>query len=175
MARFRNQSIPRAVSKRQTLWGLSVISGGFTGIAANSKLLFASASSAGLAPQLPQTLIRIRGMMNVVSDQVVATEFPSGAFGIAVVNETARALGITALPGPISDPLFPWVVHQFFDQEFQFISATGVQSPADREYVIDSKSMRKLKDEQAIIFMFELGSGVGANVAFQGRLLMKAG
>jgi len=176
MARFSNRSIPRrAVSQRQTLWTVGVSAAAYVTIAASSKTLFGSITNAVLAPFLPTTLVRIRGVVTVKSDQIAASENLIGAFGIAVVNATAQALGVTALPGPIGDPLYPWIVHQYFMHSFEFGSGIGFQSPADTQYIIDSKSMRKLRDDQALIMMFEVNSAVGGDALFQGRMLFKAG
>ena len=54
-------------------------------------------SAIGLALR-PFTLIRVRGIFTIASDQSAATETQVGALGVAVVSEQAASIGVTAVP-----------------------------------------------------------------------------
>ncbi len=108
------------------------------------------------------------------SDQSVATEEVFGAFGIGLVNVVAGALGITALPGPATHLLWPgWFVWQPFMQRLEFKSAVGIEPGFFKEYVIDSKAMRKVKEDESLMGMLELKTPTGASFALTGRILVK--
>ena len=157
--------------KRQTDWRLSLVSVGFTTVATSTKSLLASLSAATLGVIAPSTVVRTRGMITVTSDQGAAIEDQIGSFGMAFVNEVARALGVTALPGPTTDVLFDgWFVHQFFQQ-----AGIRADDPVGRTYVIDSKAMRKFDSDLGLVFMCENTGAHGLNIAVQLRMLIKAG
>ncbi len=114
----------RQTSKRQTDWAFSLVAVASVNVPANSKVLLASITSAALAFTAPSTIVRTRGIIAVGSDQAAASEFQLGGFGVSLASETARALGITALDGPSSDPTSDrWFVHQFIAQRFDVNSA----------------------------------------------------
>ncbi len=179
MARFRRQNVGRAGPKRLTDWSLGVLSTGFVAIAAQTKVLLVSFSSAALAVDAPATIIHTRGIIAIASDQIVATEDQVGAFGIAFVNETARALGVTAIPGPGTDSLYDgWFVHQQFAQHFMFAAGTerAFDARGATQYVIDSKAMRKFESDEGMVVMLEntdANDGFLASVSL--RFLIKAG
>ncbi len=141
--------------RRLTDWAFGVQATGYTTVAAGSKVLLASIASTALLPIAPATVIRTRGYISVASDQSAGIEDVIGAFGMAFVNETARALGVTAIPGPASESLFDgWFVHQLF--EFKHISNTS--SPQSMGFEIDSKAMRKFDSDLGLVFMVENNS-----------------
>ena len=95
-----------------------------------------------------------------------------GAFGIAVVSDIARATGITAIPGPFTDSDWDgWFVHQFFAGRYAFDDATGARI-LSWEYEIDSKAMRKVGGDEAIVFVGESRSGA-VQMLSHVRLLFK--
>ncbi len=92
----------------------------------------------------------------VTSDQQIATETQIAAFGLCVVSDQALAIGITAVPTPVTDLGSDlWFVHQMTFNDFTFASAASYQSSAGRIYEIDSKAMRKVNDDQDIVLVFE--------------------
>ena len=162
--------------KRATDWQLATLSSGYVTVAANSKVLIASIGSSALAGISPATIVRTRGMLSVASDQSAAPEAQIGGFGVGFVNEVARALGVTALPGPVNEALWDgWFVHQFFQQRFEELSQVGFDTTGAIQYVIDSKAMRKFESDEGLVFMVENNATTGFQVALQLRLLVKAG
>ena len=94
---------------------------------------------------------------------------------MALINETARALGVTAIPGPGTDSLYDgWFVHQFVMQKL--IRASGVGFTEGQVYEIDSKAMRKFEGDEGLVFMVENNSPTdGFDIIVGLRILIKAG
>ncbi len=152
MARRVITRAPVRAPRRKTTWG-AINSLDTTSIAVSTNVLVGSFSAAGLANLGPSTLIRVRGLIDIRSDQNAASEKATGAMGISVVTETARALGVTALQGPGSEAASDaW-------QTWQGIVApptTGASgSTLTVQYMIDSKAMRKLGDLDSIVLLVE--------------------
>ena len=65
------------------------------------KIILASVtlSNPGIAETVRRTILDY----TILSDQVAVTEVQSGALGMIVVNDVVAALGITAVPGPVTD------------------------------------------------------------------------
>ena len=167
-------------ARRGTVWVASADVSAKTGLAAATAILDQSFTAAQLAAAGASagTIVRTRGDLWVVTDQLVATEEPFGAMGMAVVSEPARVTGITAVPAPItnedSDLFF---VHQFWQAGFVFnqIDATGVQlGNYWSHYSFDSKAMRKLNDDQAIVVTMENAEATnGVRYILKFRMLIK--
>ncbi len=164
-------------SPRLTDWALGTFPISSTAIPAATKVLAVSFGAAVLTTVGPGTIIRTRGTLWVGSDQTTATEDQAGALGIAFVNETARALGVTAIPGPATDALFDgWFVHQFIAQRVYNITNAGVDMAAGHVYNIDSKAMRKFEGDEGLVIMLENTGSTDGFVAMLGlRFLVKAG
>ncbi len=125
----------------------------------------------------PFTIVRTRILVGIVSDQSIASEVQIGAVGMAVVSDQAEAIGITAVPTPITDMASDlWFVHQLLFNEFTFLDATGFQDQSMRQYAIDSKAMRKVQDGEDVILSAESSSSAGTGgftLAIGGRILVK--
>jgi len=136
--------------------------------------LLASLNAAALA-LTPFTIIRTRMNIHVISDQAAANELQFGAVGAAVVSLQASAIGVTAVPTPVTDmgsDLF--FVHQ------NYVGAgfgTGVAAPGRIEgqfLTVDSKAMRKVNDDQDLVLVTEFDSeGGGQIVSVAARFLLK--
>ena len=175
MARVVGRQMNARRTRRATDWSLGLIAAGKTSVAANSKVLVASLSEASLLPIAPATVVRTRGAVQISSDQSAADEDQIGSIGVAFVSEVARALGVTAIPGPSTETLWDgWFVHQFFQQRFLFASNTG-EHLGLRQYEIDSKAMRKFEGAQGLVFMCENTGSFGFEIMWQMRFLVKAG
>ena len=174
MARGRQVSrVPVRGPRRLTTWGL-LSSTAFTAVPAASKLFLGSLSAATLSENPRSTLVRIRGVLAIRSDQQAAIEQAQGAFGIAVVRDTARAIGVTALPGPITDGS-----GDYWQTWMGLIAPTHTPSIANGggggtiRLQIDSKGQRKLADLDALVFMVENSHAThGFEVAVQLRILL---
>ena len=141
-------------------------------LAASSKTLISTLGVAALALR-PFTVLRSRYEVMFESDQEGASERPEGAFGEAVVNDVAAALGITALPGPLNEIPYDWFIWQGMIHRFQFITGTGTNNPGGTHYVIDSKAMRKVGTEDNMAQIFEMRAAVGGTITIEGRNLIQ--
>ncbi len=105
-------------------------------------ILMSSLNTAALALR-PFTIVRTRGLVNVATDQIAATEWPFGALGFGVAQEAAVAAGIGSLPAPITEAgssvWFSWTP---FAAQLQFSSAIGHED-ASQTFEFDSKAQRK--------------------------------
>jgi hypothetical protein len=95
----------------------------------------------------------------VSSDQIAASEQAMGAFGVAVVSDQASAIGVTAVPTPITDADSDlWFTFQYGIARLIF-DAGGAIHTAPTVYQFDSRAMRKVEQGQDIVSTFENASG----------------
>ena len=159
--------------RRETQWGeLVTTESALTG--APTAVLVFSLSAAGLALR-PFTIIRVRGVMHVRSDQAAATESYIGDFGMCVVSDQASAIGVTAVPTPFTDKQSDlWFVYEQIIDRIEVGSGAGTGVPVNtgRYKDIDSRAMRKVNGDQDMIGVVE-NEVNGCNVIFSGRVLLK--
>ena len=159
-------------ARRRTTWG-AIFSTGFQALAANSLVTAGSFNAAGLANVAPGTLIRVRGLLVVRSDQNAAIEDGFGAMGVAVVTERARNAGGTALPDPVSQAAADyWQSYQPFIASHSIVVGTGV---AQETYTIDSKAQRRFGDLDAIVVQVtnaDAASGISFMIALRFLFLL---
>ena len=154
---------------RETRWLLTptssiALSGGL------SAVLAFSLDAAALA-LLPFTVIRERNEWYCRSDVVTGGETWGCAVGGAVVSEQAVAIGVTAVPTPITDQGSDlWYM---YDQMYGKFGGTMVEEQGARK-VVESRAMRKVEDGQDLIIVFETPSfSQAATNLFGGRFLIK--
>ena len=127
------------------------------------------------------TLVRIRGHVfqrlgaasNLVEDCVLI------AHAIMVVDAKQLAVGITAMPLPLTDNSedFLWADSVFLSHGTVAVAGEDTGLPQS-DIVIDSKAMRKITLNQVLVMVTEMdvqSGGVGRDVdyGFQMRLLLK--
>jgi len=140
----------------------------------NSSVLTHLMTAAELAKR-PFTVVRTHLSVHVISDQLVASEIQVTGVGLCVVSDQAAAIGITAVPTPLTELESDlWFVNKVMITELTFGTAVGFDADAGRMFSIDSKAMRKVNDDEQIIIAVE-GSGIGggALITMAGRLLIK--
>ena len=121
-----------------------------------------------------ETVVRTRGMVSIGSDQDGANETQAGAFGICVVTAQAAALGITAIPDPITDGAWGgWFVHQYFANRFRFLDSTGTGWITTQQFEIDSKAMRKVDEEERVVVVVTNAAAQGMVIWNSERFLTK--
>ena len=140
-----------AGSRRKTEWIGSADVTALTALAGSAAILDQSFPGTAV-PTAPFTVMRTRGSLYVRSDQTANTEDPFGAIGFAVVSTPAAAIGVTAVPTPITDEssdLFfvwePWACNSLVASEI------GFDANSLREFKIDSKAMRKVSVDETIV------------------------
>ncbi len=110
------------------------------------------------------TLVRTRGELMLSTTTAIAGSHIHGAFGMIVVSSDAAGVGITALPGPITDITNDWVVWQAVNLVHQTATEDGASLAQTWRYPFDSRGMRKMKAAESLVFILELTSDVAAAV-----------
>ncbi len=152
-----------------TFWSGSVPTV-LTNVVANSKVLLLSFTN---SDDEDLTLRRVRGLLQVQSDQVAASEIQVGALGGGIFSSAAITAGVASLPDPVMDVSDDiWSVYTHIGQTLQFISAVGIRPDFSTLYEVDSKAMRKMPDGYSFAFVVANDSAVGAfQVSLGVRLL----
>jgi len=120
------------------------------------------------------TALRLRGNLEAViqSSNVAGSGFHC-AFGIGIVNLTAFNVGATAVMRPLTDADWDgWFYHRFFDLHVGDQTAGDIQE-RPVQFEVDSKAMRKLKQDDVIYAMLEVvETGIAEiDVFFDSRML----
>ena len=135
-------------------WGRANFIG--NGVAASTKLFLGSfqLDNAGIA----ETGRRNVGHLSISSDQEAAVETPFAAFGMIVVSDAAAAIGVTAIPGPLTDASDDgWFVWQS-----AVITQGADTSRASRVFPFDSRGMRRVEQGFQVALMLETGATFGS-------------
>ncbi len=158
--------------RRETVW-IGITEAQNTIVAASTALISSSLNAAALALR-PFTVVRTRGILSIDSDQIAASERTGYAFALAVVSDQAAAIGVSAVPTPITDrgsDLF-FVYEEMFGH-FERGDNTGFQVN-EQVYRFDSKAMRKVNEDQDVVITKETSSvSMGVVATSAGRLLIK--
>jgi len=153
-------------TRRPVTWAFGVGDASAT-ISATGKTIWTGQISSSGGSALEQTVTRIRGSGRILLKTATAAGdgFTVG-LGICLAETTAATLGVTALPGPLTDRDWDgWIWHGFFFvQSVTATIADGVNaSSASVAYVIDSKAMRKWDGGAEVLIgmteVTELGTG----------------
>ena len=118
----------------------------------------------------PFTIVRTHLEIAVRSDQAAAIERQITAVGLAVVSDEAVAVGVTAIPIPITNSNSNlWFLHKYvFADESSLTDRTRAQAHVS----VDSKAMRKVEQGQDVVVMLET-QGTGAVITTAFRMLLK--
>ena len=110
----------------------------------------------------PVTLVRTRGEVGInVSVAAAARANIQGAFGMYVITSDANAIGITAIPGPLSDSQNDWFVWVPFTMHvLAALDEAGIGQHVRIPF--DSRGMRKLKDGDILAVVVEATTDVAA-------------
>ena len=164
-------------TRRLTAWGLGPGGSGAASIASSTSTILGS----GVVPLVEGlTAVRLRGSLQAY---LKTSDAANGGFhcalGIALATDEAFAVGITALPEPVTDPGFDgWLFHRFFDLHSfgatiaESMNAAGL---ASIQFEVDSKAMRKIPvgmTMYAVLQSVELSTAT-MSVFFDSRVLAK--
>ena len=109
------------------------------------------------------TLVRARGELTLsLSAASAAGTGYSGAFGIGLTTVAATAVGVTAVPTPITEQDWDgWIFWESFSvKSITGTIADGVNASAViLRILIDSKAMRKLTDDSSLYGALEVQEG----------------
>ncbi len=172
MARRSNRTRFVRPAPRSMIW----VGAGITNlaVAASSATLIGTLNAAALLLR-PFTVVRTRLVIQFISDQTAVTEFTQAAYGLQVVTEAAATAGIASIPTPITEVNADYFVYQPLMQNFAFVSGVGILSNQGQGnyWTVDSKAMRKVDVDDDIVQTVELRSATGADIAVEGRMLVK--
>ena len=158
-------------SKRHGQWAGSTPQTAFTALAASSVVLtqIFTPFDGG------ETVVRTRGLFGWQTDTINATEDQMGAVGIGIVSEQAASLGVTAVPHPDFDAGWGgWLWHSYFASSFKQATAASFIGDSFNRIVIDSKAMRKVGDNERLVFVCQNSSTTGMVFYDSFRLYSKA-
>ncbi len=132
--------------------------------------------NAGVLALRPFTIVRTRGILACRSDQTAASETFAVDLGFAVVSDQAVAIGVTAVPTPLTDKgsdLF-FVYEQLFGHlSVGAGSGTGPATSGSWAFMkFDSKAMRKVNEGSDVAVTME-NEIAGAIAFISGRMLIK--
>ncbi len=121
----------------------------------------------------PFTIIRTRIECYYSSDQTAASETPFGSFGMIIVSDKAAALGVTAVPMPITQADGEFHVWQSMVIGVKSLTSVGAEFNTGWHYPIDSKAMRKVGPDEDLAVVFEQVPAAAAVINIAGRILIK--
>ena len=167
----RRSFVGRRAPGRLTEWGALAFASAEDPLAANSVVLLA-VGDATFLDKRPLTIVRTVGSLSVQSDQNVAVEYPFGAWGMAIVSDQAVAIGVTAVPNPVSNVTSDlWFAYGSFSAEGS--ASTNVGRPL-MQFPFDFRSQRKVQDgENVIIVVANASAADGLNFVLNLRFLVK--
>ena len=156
-------------ARRLTEWASTAPQTAFTTLAAATAILDSVFTTGD-----PETLIRVVGNLNVLTDQTAGNERPFGAVGLCVVSNQAVAIGVTAIPTPYTDAESDlWVQHAFWAAPFSFVTGGGIAN-VSVDIDMTSKAMRKVSPDETLCLVIENGnSGQGCFYRLDVRVLSK--
>ena len=168
MARRRFNTVRRSQPNRGWSGTIATVE---VAIPANSAVLLGSFAAPDNTVEL--TILRSVGFFSIGSDQSSATETQVGAIGMGIVTDNALAVGITAIPDPVTErDADIWFFYRSFGQRFLFKDATGTQHNDLQTYEFDSKAKRILRDDESIAIVIANAHGThGLAVLFGIRIL----
>ncbi len=158
------------VMRRDTAWFF--VTPVVTAIAGSTAVLISTFNAAALALR-PFTIVRTRLGGWYGSDQDAATEEYGAAYGSCIVSDQASAIGVTAIPTPITDlGSDAWFLHMIWGGRFEFNDATGF-GDVGQVISVDSKAMRKVDIGFDLVSVAEASLGTGSRINLGGRMLVK--
>ena len=151
-----------------TFWS-AFASTGYSNLAGASKVIVGSLVNAA---DEDLTVRRIRGVISIKSDQIIASEAQLGAFGATVLSSVAVATGATAVPDPVTEAADDmWMLFVPFVQQFLFGTGVGFDMIGAISYDLDSKAMRKMPSGKELTFVLANAGADGLQWAVNVRAL----
>ena len=171
MARRQSRQFNRSSSRPNRGWS-GLIETTFTLVAPNSRVLLSLGAPNN--PGIDLTVLRTVGGLFVTSDQTAASETQVGALGMIMVTDAAAAIGITAIPDPVTQLEDDgWFLYQSFAQSNVVLSGVGFSFNTGNWYPFDSKAKRIFSGEgvQFAVVVSNAHPTTGINVLLNFRTL----
>jgi len=169
----RGGSALRQGQRRKTLW---IPQGWISNTIATDGVVLISILNAAALAFLPFTIVRVRGILLIASDQAGTSEFQALSYGHIVVSDEAAAAGIASVPTPESEGSSDFHVYEQAVARWQLNSAVGFDGAVGMVKEFDSKAMRKVDIGEQIAAVAEVGaSGVSEGLELRSsfRTLVK--
>ena len=115
----------------------------------------------------PGTILRTRGRILLAMNPSgkAADDSVKITFGLGLVSTDAFTLGATAMPDPAGEPEYPWL---WWDEvNLRSMIATTNESgfgPENRELIVDTKAMRKVKPGQSLTLVIQYANITGTPI-----------
>ena len=155
MARARRM-VMRGRQPGRTNWS-RIVPAAWSTVPAGNKLLFTTFVLDN--PGISETVRRCRGRFYVASDQGASIEEISGAWGAVVITDAAAAIGITAIPGAVTDASDDnWFLWEPFGSHLSNGPGSNVSAAPEPAMEFDSKAMRKVESGFQLAFVVENAS-----------------
>ena len=113
-----------------------------------------------------ETLLRSRGRFRMVLNAAAIDESVTIAVGLAIVSARAAAAGVASLPRPATEGSYPWLWHDFGVASTFQGQASGTFAQVI-DMIVDSKAMRKVKEDEVMVFVVEVCSSVDGGGSLQ--------
>ena len=159
--RFRGSFGGRSSAPKRQIGNLAItgeVDGGTT-VVGTAKFVGTFGIASGTSPV---TLVRTRGIVSArLSAFAGSPSIMRLVFGLIVINSDAAAVGVTAIPGPLTDSENDWIVWT----PLTLLTAGAAEAGVDHfdRQLIDSRGMRKLKFGDVITAVIEVESDVAGN------------
>ena len=108
------------------------------------------------------TILRMLGEFIITARTApVALDAIRIGVGLGIVSTDAFAVGGSAMPDPLGEPEYPWL---YWSEHWLFFPTSALESGLATTSVrraFDVKSMRKVKNRESLVFVFQYGNDVG--------------
>ena len=160
MARGRGSFSGRAKAPQRQIANFA-ITGEIDGLVPVAGLVKAQGSfGVGLGQTDAATLVRTRGQFMALRSSVPAAQvILRGVLGIIIVSTDAQAIGISGIPGPLTDSENDWVVWSPFTLLSGSSADFRAQGQSNR-VDFDSRGMRKMKIGDVLSVVVEVEADV---------------
>ena len=117
------------------------------------------------------TLLRSRGNLIVNAIPDAATDADTIGLGLIVVHSNALAAGGASVPGPIKDQGADWLWYRYVALDAAGATAEAATNNWNVQLVeVDSKAMRRVPEDHAVILVGEVDQGLFASVSVTGGI-----
>jgi len=128
-------------------WGGST----FQFVTVNATQQFAAILVSGTS----STMFRARGELTANMDVAAADDGMVLGCGLIVLDDAVVAAGATAMPSPATDLNANWWWHSFIGLRALATSNEGLAGGASGRILIDTKAMRKVKQNESIVLVVD--------------------
>ena len=171
----RRSSFRRSAPKRVTTWeGVAIDMIGIDAAGISAVMI----TEAVLENMPNPTIVRIRGELMVTNNAGVSTSASSGfcTVGAMLVDSRALAAGIGSMELPSTNVGSDWMYWDVFNFGEQVANEVDNNDLSVNRKVVDSKAMRKVKPNQALVLIAQVQTCVGtieAHLCGSLRILLK--